>query len=98
MKFEELDKDNQDWLIISLESEIDRFLEDEGIEEYELPTRQEYITFFNKFDEDYEIGDDGVAESTIESRYHKKMDISFDPKTKKVLLNVYDNDDDYDMF
>ena len=26
-----------------------KYIEDEGIEEYELPTRQEYITFFNKF-------------------------------------------------
>lgn len=98
MKFEELDKNFQESLITPTETEIFNFLDKEGIEEYIMPTRQEYINFFNEYDEDYEIGEDGIPESIVEPRYHKTMEISFNRETEKVVLNVYDNDTDYDLY
>ena len=98
MKFEELDKNFQELLIAPTETEIFNFLDKEGIEEYIMPTRQEYINFFNEYDEDYEIGEDGIPESIVEPRCHKTMEISFNRETEKVVLNVYDNDTDYDLY
>lgn len=98
MKFEELDKGSQDGFIHLVESEIFKFLDKKGIKEYTMPTIQEYIDFFNKYDEEYEFNEYESIESIVESRYLKMMKISFDYETKKVVLNVYDNDIDYDLY
>ena len=55
MKFEELDNKYQESLIGRIESAIYTYLELSHMDDVELPNKEEYVEFFNSYDEDYKI-------------------------------------------
>ena len=87
MRFEELDKYNQDMIIASLDDEIKEAALREDIKDIDFPTREEYTAFFNEYDEDYVIDENGCAESTVESDLHNHYEIEFEGR--KVILKVF---------
>lgn len=90
MKFSELTKEQQSFLIGSLDNEIERKAEDEGISTYSDPSDNEYADFFDNFDENYEIIDD-YPQSTVQDEFHAKYSIEF--HNGKVILNTFENED-----
>lgn len=92
MRFSELDKESQTFLIDQFNILIESRADEENINEYEYPTSEEYETFFDDFDVDYQMVD-GYPQTTIEDKFHPKYNIGFDGK--KVILNTVESDDDY---
>lgn len=92
MKFLELSKSNQNILIELFEIQIDYRAEEEGIDDVLYPTIDEYTSFFDEYDQDYELID-GYPESTIEQEYHPRYSIDFD-ENGKTILRTFDYDDE----
>ena len=87
MKFEELDKKCQDNLIGKIESAIYTYLELSHMEDdLELPSQAEYVEFFNLYDEDYVVDENGVAKSVVPNELHSNYDVEI--KNCKVILKV----------
>ncbi|WP_286316874.1 hypothetical protein [Romboutsia ilealis] len=95
MKFKDLSKDHQQFLIDCINMNIDQHADNEGIGNIEYPSLNEYEIFFDNYDEDYIIGEYGYPTS-IHEDYHNKYSIEFD-ESNKVILNVfeYDYNDEY---
>lgn len=89
MTFRELDKDSQNFLIDQLNIQIENRANEEGIYNYEDPTFEEYEEFFDNFDKNYEIGDEGYPQTTVDDDCHPKYQIEFDGN--KVILNTYES-------
>lgn len=62
MRFEELNKKHQEFLMYCLSSYIKGKVKREGVDGFIEPTYEEYKAFFDEFDEEYEIVD-GCPES-----------------------------------
>lgn len=87
MKFEELDKKCQDNLIGKIESAIYTYLELSHMDgDIELPSQDEYVEFFDLYDEDYEIDQNGFAKSVVPNELHSNYDVEI--KNCKVILKV----------
>lgn len=86
MKFIELSKTYQDYLIEALSDAIDNAAEEINIEESIEPTYGEYVEFFDECYEDFKIDKDGCPDSVIELDFRNTMEIEFEGK--KVKLNV----------
>ena len=85
MKFEELDSRYQESLIGRIESAIYTYLELSHMDDVEMPNKEEYVEFFNCYDEDYKIEND-KAVSTVPNELHSNYDI--DIKNSKIILKV----------
>ncbi len=55
LKFEELNKKEQDSRISYLEIQIEEAAESDNIKDFKFPTYEEYASFFNKLDGDYHV-------------------------------------------
>lgn len=102
MKFRELPKEAQDFLIDSFETHIETTALYEGVNNYKLPTREEYADFFDDFEEDMAINEVGLAVSTIPEEHHNTYTVTFD-ENDKVILEVhppheYDDEDYYEIY
>lgn len=84
MKFTDLTKDQQNFIIDMLDQAIENRAYELGIQDYEDPTFEEYIEFFNDFDEKYFINEDGFPEPVENNNQYL---ISFE--NGKVVLEVY---------
>lgn len=89
MKFFELDQNSQDFLIDQLNTRIEEYAQEEGIYDYEELSFDEYVEFFDEFDEDYEMVD-GFPKSALLDEYRKQYSIHFEDK--RVILEVYEVD------
>lgn len=91
MKFKDLSKEQQNFLIDNIDNWIEEAAQVEGIcyENIEFPTLHEYTDFFDNYDEEYIIKD-GYPKS-IHDEYHNEFRIEFD-SSGKVILNVYEYD------
>lgn len=67
MRFEELDKKHQEFLMYCLSDHIKSKFKREERDQVIEPNYEEYKAFFNEFDEEYEIVD-GLPESVLSSR------------------------------
>lgn len=86
LKFEELDIKYQDNLISKIESAIYTYLELSHMDDdVTLPSKEEYVEFFNSYDQDYKIEDD-KAISTVSNEEHSNYDIMI--KNCKIVLKV----------
>ncbi|NLC66588.1 MAG: hypothetical protein GX752_06585 [Clostridium sp.] len=74
MKFEELSKKHQEFLMYCLSDYIKRKLKREERDQVIEPTFEEYQDFFNKFDGEYEIID-GLPESQACNRFEVKFKV-----------------------
>ena len=74
MKFEELSKKHQDFLMYCLFDHIKRKVKQEERDQVIEPTYDEYKAFFNEFDEDYEIVD-GLPESEAANPFSVKFKV-----------------------
>lgn len=95
MKFIELDRKSQEFLIGQLDLWIDHKAEENNINDYISPTREEYEDFFNAFDKDYKMVE-GFPESIIDIKEHPGQSIQFEDikiknkMNKKAVLRVED--------
>jgi hypothetical protein len=78
MRFEELSKKHQEFLMYCLSDYIKGKVKREGVDGFIEPTYDEYKTFFDEFDEEYEIVD-----GCPESKACKGFSVKF-----KVVLEV----------
>lgn len=87
MRFEELDSKYQNNLINKIESAIYTYLELSHMDDdIELPSHEEYVEFFDLYDETYEIDEKGVAKSVVPNDLHSNYDIEI--KNCKIILKV----------
>ena len=89
MKFKDLDKNSQNFLIEQLGLQIEEQAQEDDVNDYEEPSFDEYAEFFDEFDEDYEMVD-GFPHTTVSGRYHAKYSIHFEDK--KAILEAYNLD------
>lgn len=74
MKFEELSKRHQDFLMYCLSDYIQGKIRKGTMDGIMLPSYEEYKDFFNDFDEEYEIVD-GLPESEACNRFSVKFKV-----------------------
>ena len=74
MKFEELSREHQEFLMYCLSDYIKGKLKREEREQVIEPTYEEYKSFFDKFDGEYEIID-GLPESQACNRFEVKFKV-----------------------
>ena len=74
MKFEELSKKHQDFLMYCLFDHIKRKVKKEERDQVIEPTYEEYKDFFDEFDEEYEIID-GLPESNACNPFSVKFKV-----------------------
>ena len=74
MRFEELRKEHQEFLMYCLSNYIKSKIKREGIVDIIEPTYEEYQDFFDEFDEKYEIVD-GCPESKACNRFSVKFKV-----------------------
>ncbi len=74
MRFEELSKNHQDFLMYCLSDYIKGKVRKGKIDGIVFPSYDEYKDFFNEFDEDYEIVD-GLPESEVANSFSVKFKV-----------------------
>lgn len=89
MKFKDLPHVEKMGMIYSMQSFIEQKAEEEDVYDYLEPTDKEYEDFFDAYDEDYIMGEDGFYVSMNEYPYHNTFDIEF--KNGKAILLVLES-------
>lgn len=79
MKFEELSKKHQEFLMYCLSNYIKGKLKREERDQVIEPTFEEYKDFFDEFDGEYEIVD-GIPESEACNRFEVKFKVMLEVK------------------
>ena len=74
MKFEELSKEHQEFLMYCLFDHIKRKVREEERDQVIEPTYEEYKAFFDEFDGEYEIVD-GLPESEAANPFSVKFKV-----------------------
>ena len=74
MRFEELSKEYQEFLMYCLFEHIKRKVKEEERDQVIEPTYEEYKAFFDEFDEEYEIVD-GLPESGAANPFSVKFKV-----------------------
>jgi hypothetical protein len=87
LEFEKLSKENQNEEITALDAKIEEVAKENDIKDFDFPTHEEYTAFFNEYDEDYALDENGSAESTVESELHNHCGIELEGR--KVILEVF---------
>ena len=72
MRFENLSKEHQEFLMYCLFDHIKRKVKKEERDQFIEPTYEEYKDFFNEFDGEYEIVD-GIPESEAANPFEVKF-------------------------
>lgn len=74
MKFEELSKEHQEFLVYCLSDYIKSRISKGTIDEIVFPSYEEYKDFFDEFDKEYEIVD-GLPESAAYNPFSVKFKV-----------------------
>jgi hypothetical protein len=74
MRFEELSKNHQDFLMYCLSDYINSKIRKGSMDGIIFPSYEEYKDFFNEFDEEYEIVD-GLPESEAANPFSVKFKV-----------------------